>query len=188
MGDTLFKLTGTTIDKILAIYEMLEKELFLYALEYISPGYKVPSMPLDTQKELRVFCEALPNCAVLNIPTYPQIVTALRRFITRCLTAVLQVDHPLIYYIRREDFWPPGLDDEKLDNLEGVFPMTVLLKHTFICYETIERVVNPEIQRKQQMRIGQLKNSEEIMLQMSKHLDDFKARDEQISLQLSQKI
>ena len=38
--DDLFKITGMSLSKIIAVYEIIEKEIFLYVVDFISPEYK----------------------------------------------------------------------------------------------------------------------------------------------------
>ena len=74
-----------------------------------------------------------------GLPSPGQIFNTMQRFIVRCLISDVVPTHPLVYYLRREDFWPPNYPDERLEKLEELFPMGVLVKHTIFCFEYIKR-------------------------------------------------
>jgi hypothetical protein len=44
-SDDIYQMTEISISRIVAIYEVLEKDLFIYIIDFISPEYKV--MQLD---------------------------------------------------------------------------------------------------------------------------------------------
>ena len=71
----------------------------------------------NTQKDIiDTIISAIVKDKVKRYPSFEDMKKSVLRFIIRCSVADLDVNQPISYYIKREDFWDSGIDDEKIDN------------------------------------------------------------------------
>lgn len=66
--DEIFKVTGMPISKIVGIYEVIEKYIFAYVVDFISPEYKVMHVDNVSMKQLDDFIVNLPQADALGLP------------------------------------------------------------------------------------------------------------------------
>jgi len=57
--EDIFQVIRITIDKIIHVYELVEKDLFIFVVDFIRPDYKETCVDDATVEELKKFIEKL---------------------------------------------------------------------------------------------------------------------------------
>ena len=76
-SEDIFQIIRISIDKILNVYELVEKDLFIYVVDFIRPDYKEICEGLDTMKQLKEFIEKLTKYKKHGLPKHEDICNAL---------------------------------------------------------------------------------------------------------------
>lgn len=75
--EDIFQVIRITIDKIIHVYELVEKDLFIFVVDFIRPDYKETCVDDATVEELKKFIEKLQWSRKSGLPSHEQISNAL---------------------------------------------------------------------------------------------------------------
>ncbi|CAG8457944.1 2929_t:CDS:1 [Racocetra fulgida] len=134
--------TGLQLKHVVALYEIVEGKVADIMIESITIKYKA-SLTREIEKEIVASCSFDEKDIKLNanLITAEAFMNALKRFMFRqLLVETIREDHPLSEYLNQTALccWPDNMDE---DSISDMFPMSLLIKHTYEAYHFVKRRV-----------------------------------------------
>ncbi|CAG8740360.1 12875_t:CDS:1, partial [Racocetra persica] len=135
--------TGLQLKHAIALYELVEDKVADIVVESIPIKYKI-RLTEEIENEIIAACSFEKKDFKLNSNLIPAeaFMRALKRFIFRQLLAEsIREDHPLsVYLIETTTIccWPDNINEDLISNL---FPMSLLIKHTYAAYHFIKKKI-----------------------------------------------
>ncbi|CAG8840351.1 10101_t:CDS:1, partial [Racocetra persica] len=132
--------TGLQLKHVVALYEIVEGKVADIMIESITIKYKA-SLTREIEKEIVASCSFDEKDIKLNanLITAEAFMNALKRFMFRqLLVETIREDHPLSEYLNQTALccWPDNMDE---DSISDMFPMSLLIKHTYEAYHFVKR-------------------------------------------------